>query len=198
MKPFLTFLSLLWVALATDALAADKKAKSKNSEGAHPNPVTRTFYISGVTDQRQVDKITAAVAKLPSVTAVRELTPTSGYVRVAFDTHAIFMHLIAQAIMDQGSFTVTQKFEVAGYAENSTKLDALFAKLRTERQVKIEPVDGAKGRFLLTFLPIRPDPADPRKVGFNPGHLGHPIHDAPPKGLGLMVKNLEAPLPAEH
>lgn len=193
MKPFLALLSLLFVALATGTIAAEKKAKSKGAEGAHPNPVTRTFYIAGVTDQRQVDKITAAVAKLPSVTAVRELTPTSGYVRVAFDTHAIFMHLIAQAIMDQGTFTVTQKFEVANYAENATKLDALFAKLRAERQVKIEPVAGAKGRFLLTFLPIRPDPADPRKVGFNPGHLGHPIHDAPPKGLGLTVKNIEAP-----
>jgi copper chaperone CopZ len=188
-----TFLALLALATGTGALAAEKKSKGKQTEGAHPNPVERTFYISGISSQREVDKINAAVAKLPSVTAVQELTPASGYVRVSFDTHAIFMHLIAQAIMDQGPFAVTQKFQVSDYPGNAEKLDALFAKLRAERQVKIEPVDKAKGQFLLTFLPIKPDPADPRKVGFNPGHLGHAIHDAPPKGLGLTIKNLEAP-----
>lgn len=191
-RPVKTLFVILGLSFSLGAIAAEKKAKTKQGEGQHPNPVTRTFYIAGVSSQRDVDKIAAAVAKLPSVTEVRELTPASGYVRVAFDTHAIFMHLIAQAIMDQGAFTVTQKFEVSGYAENRAKLDALFAKLRTERQVKIEPIEPAKGQFLLTFLPIKPDASDPRKVGFNPGHLGHPIHDAPPKGLGLMVRNLEA------
>jgi copper chaperone CopZ len=184
---------VLALAVATGALAAEKKAKANSSEGPHPNPVTRTFYLADVTSQGEVDKIKTAIAKVPSVTAVQELTPTSGYVRVAFDTHAIFMHLIAQAIMDEGSFIVSQKFEIAGYPENSEKLDALFAKLRSERRVKIEPIDRAKGQFRLTFLPIQRDPNDPRKVGFNPGHLGHPVHDAPPKGLGLTIKNLEAP-----
>jgi hypothetical protein len=194
MKTHLAVLVLpLAIAVAGGALAAEKKAKGKQADGPHPNPVTRTFYIAGISSQRDVEKINAEVARLPSVTAVQGLTPTSGYVRVAFDTHAIFMHLIAQAIMDQGAFTVTQKFEVPGYAEHAEKLDALFAKLRADRQVKIEPIDKAKGQFLLTFLPIKPDPSDPRKVGFNPGHLGHPIHDAPPKGLGLTIKNLEAP-----
>jgi hypothetical protein len=146
LKTLLAIVSLpLALAVGTAALAAEKKTKGKQSEAAHPNPVTRTFYIAGISSQRDVEKITAAVAKLPSVTAVEGLTPTSGYVRVAFDTHAIFMHLIAQAIMDQGAFTVTQKFEVSGYPENAQKLDALFAKLRAERQVKIDPLDKAPG-----------------------------------------------------
>lgn len=170
--------------------AAEKKAATA---ALTPHPINKTFFVSGVSSESQIAAITAAVAKLPSVTAVKELTPTSGYVRVAFDTHLIASHLIAQAIMDQGPFTVTLKFEVPEYAKNAAKLDAHFATLLTTRQVKIEPTDREKGRFRLTYLPIKPDPNDPRKVGFNPGHLGHPIHDAPPAGMGLKLTMIEAP-----
>ena len=170
--------------------AAEKKAGQPELA---PHPVNKTFYVSGVSKPSEVAAITTAIARLPSVTAVKELTPASGYVRVAFDTHRIASHLIAQTIMDQGPFTVTLKFEVPEYASHSAQLDAHFANLLKTRAVKIEPTDRTKGRFVLTYLPIKPDPADPRKIGFNPGHLGHPIHDAPPKGLGLKLIMVEAP-----
>jgi hypothetical protein len=181
---------VLFLALIHSVSAAEKKAGKAELV---PHPVNKTFYVSGVSNAAEISAITAAVTKLPSVTAVRELTPTSGYVRVAFDTHVIASHLIAQSIMDQGPFTVTLKLEIPEYASNATKIDALFAKLLTSQYVKIEPTDREKGRFVLTYLPIKPDPSNPRKVGFNPGHLGHPIHDAPPTGLGLTLKMIEAP-----
>jgi hypothetical protein len=186
----LTALFALGSLMGSTAAAAEKKA----AKGAlEPHPISKTFYVSGVSNAEQIAAITAAVGKLPSVTAVKEFTPTSGYVRVDFDTHKIASHLVAQAIMDQGAFTVTLKFEIPEYAANAAKIDALFAKLLTERHVKIEPADREKGQFVLTYLPIKPDPADPRKVGFNPGHLGHPIHDEPPAGMGLTMRMTEAP-----
>jgi copper chaperone CopZ len=175
--------------LGVNGTAAEKKARGP----VEPHPVSKTFYVSGMSTPQQISDITAAVAKLPSVTAVKELTPTSGYVRVDFDTHKIASHLVAQTIMDQGPFTVMLKFEIPEYAAHAERIDALFAKLLAERQVKIESVDKKKGQFVLTYLPIKPDPADPRKVGFNPGHLGHPIHDAPPSGMGLTLRMTEAP-----
>jgi copper chaperone CopZ len=180
---------VLGLAVACALGAAEKKAKG----ALEPHPISKTFYVSGVSSAEHVSAITTAIEKLPSVTAVKELTPTSGYVRVDFDTHKIASHLVAQAIMDQGPFTVTLKFEIPEYAAHAAKIDALFAKLLTERRVKIEATDRAKGQFTLTYLPIKPDPADPRKVGFNPGHLGHPLHDAPPAGMGLTLRMIEAP-----
>jgi len=181
--------ALLGLGLVASSMAAEKKAKGVLA----PHPISKTFYVAGVNSAQQIDAINDAVAKLPSVTAVKELTPTSGYVRVDFDTHKIASHLVAQTIMDQGPFTVTLKFEIPEYANNCAKIDALFARLLKERQVKIDTVDATKGQFVLTYLPIKPDASDPRKVGFNPGHLGHPIHDAPPAGMGLTMRMTEAP-----
>ncbi|MDO8544763.1 MAG: hypothetical protein Q7S40_30335 [Opitutaceae bacterium] len=187
------FLHAMTAVLALMFLHGAGAAEKAGKTALVPHPINKTFYVAGVSNASQVAAITAAISKLPSVTGVKELTPTSGYVRVAFDTHVIASHLIAQTIMDQGPFTVSLKFEVPEYAKNSAALDALFAKLLATQRVKIEPTDPVKGRFVLTYLPIKPDASDPRKVGFNPGHLGHPIHDAPPKGMGLRMTMIEAP-----
>jgi len=187
------FAAAILLATALTATATDDAPKTPAKPALEPHPVTRAFYVSGVTTEEQVKKITEAISKLSSVTAVSEMTPSSGYVRVAFDTHKIASHLIAQTITDQGPYTVTIKFQVPEYKDNAEKLDALFAKVSQQRHVKIEPTDKEKGDFTLTYLPIRPDPNDPRKVGFNYGHLGHPIHDPPPKGLGLTYKQIEPP-----
>ena len=107
--------ALLGVGLVASSMAAEKKAKGALA----PHPISKTFYVTGVNSAQQVAAINDAVAKLPSVTAVKELTPTSGYVRVDFDTHKIASHLVAQTIMDQGPFTVTLKFEIPEYANNT-------------------------------------------------------------------------------
>jgi hypothetical protein len=49
----------------------------------------------------------------------------------------------------------------------------------------MEPVDKAKGEFVIHFLPLEVDPNDSSPKGFNGGHLHHPIHDPSPRGLGL-------------
>lgn len=184
-----------WLSIAIASLAATTFGAEKTKPALNPHPVVKTFNVSGVETKAAADKIMDAVKTLPSVTDVKELTPDSGYIRVAFDTHVIASHLIAQTIRDNGAKDVHITFEVSEYAQNSEKLDSLFAKIEKQRSVKIEPVDKAKGEFKLTYLPIVPDRSDPRKVGFNYGHLGHPVHDAPPKGLGLKFRQPDVPAP---
>lgn len=186
-------LPLLLASVAMPALAAEPAKPAKAA--LKPHPVVKTFYVSGVKTTADADKIMDAVKKLPSVTDVKELTPKSGYIRVAFDTHVIASHLIAQAILDNGGRDIHITFTVPEYGQNAERLDALFSKIEKQRSVKIEPLDKAKGEFKLIYLPITPDPNDPRKVGFNYGHLGHPVHDAPPKGLGLTFRQTDVPQP---
>lgn len=52
--------------------------------------------------------------------------------------------------------------------------------------MRIEPLDKSKGEFVVHFLPLELDAAATGPQGFNGGHINHPIHDAPPRGLGLM------------
>src|SRR4051812_47420881 len=105
------FIKIVLVAVLTLGLFPAARAAEKKAKGVlEPHPVDKTFYVSGVTNAEQVAAINSAVSKLPSVTAVKELTPTSGYVRVAFDTHKIASHLIAHKIMELGAYTVSLKF----------------------------------------------------------------------------------------
>jgi hypothetical protein len=184
---------LLFAVLALPAAAAEKAAPAQKP--LEPHPVVKSFYVTGITTEADAAKVADAVRKLPSVTDVKELTAKSGYIRVAFDTHAIASHLIAQTIRNQGAENVYITFTVPDYTANADKLDALFAKVAKERFVKIEAQDKAKGVFKLTYLPITPDPSDPRKVGFNYGHLGHTVHDPPPRGLGLTFIQQDVPVP---
>jgi hypothetical protein len=112
-----------------------------------PHPVDRTFNIKGVKTAADVEKVTHALKKVRSVTDVSDLTPTSGYIKVHFDTHVISSSLVAQTIMDQGPFIVSFDFRVPEYAQNAAKLDALFRKVERERSVKISTTDETKGLF---------------------------------------------------
>jgi hypothetical protein len=184
---------LLFATLAMPALAAEKAAPA--GKALSPHPVVKSFYVTGIKSQADAAKVADAVKKLPSVTEVKELTPESGYIRVAFDTHVIASHLVANTILAQGAQSVFITFAVPEYSQNAEKLDALFSKIEKERSVKIESQDKAKGAFKLIYLPITPDPNDPRKVGFNYGHLGHAVHDPPPRGLGLGFQQQDVAVP---
>ena len=52
--------------------------------------------------------------------------------------------------------------------------------------MRIEPLDKSKGEFVVHFLPLELHAAATGPQGFNGGHINHPIHDAPPRGLGLL------------
>lgn len=186
--------ALAWLLLAVIALT---NSSLRAAPGPHePAPSTRTFYIEGVKSDKDVDAIKASVMKVTSVTNVTGFTPVSGYANISFDHHAVTHQQIAQAIMDTGDFHVTFKFTVPDYPknENAAKMDKIFASVSD--LVKIEPIDRDKGTFVIRFLPFKPDPKKPRGMGFNFGHIAHPIIDPPPKGMGLKIQQAAEGKPA--
>ena len=182
-------------ALALTASAAEKKAVT-------PHPTTQTFYISNVESDTCVANITDSIKKVKSVTKVDGLTPRSGYAIVSFDSHADSFQQIAQAIADATpakgkKYAATMKLRVPAYAkdDNAAKVDAIFAK--SKAFVKVEATNKEKGEFLLSFLPLTVDATKTGPQGWNAGRFGHPIHDAPPKGLGLAFSIVREGAPAK-
>jgi len=182
MKHSLISLSII-TALAFTASAAEKAAYK-------PAPVTLTFFVANVECDTCVANITESLKKVKTVTKVEKLTPKSGYVNVSFDAHADSYQQIAQAIADATpvhgkQYAASIKLRVPDYAkdDNAAKVDAIFAK--SKDFVKVETTNKEKGEFTIHFLPLTVDAKKTGPQGWNGGRFGHPIHDAPPKGLGL-------------
>lgn len=178
---FLAFLCL--TALSVSAPVAEKKAPE-------PHPATATFFIANVECGECLGSITDSLKKVRSFTGVTGLTSDSGYANVSFDSHVNSYHEIANAIATAApahgkAYEPTLKLRIPDYAkgENAAGVDKVFAKQAAN--VKVEATDRAKGEFVVHFLPLKLDPAKNAPQGFNGGAFGHPIHDAPPKGLGL-------------
>jgi copper chaperone CopZ len=164
--------------------------KKKAPGPSAPSPSTRTFFIDGVKAESDVKAIVAAASRVKSVNAVVDLTAASGFANISFDHHAVTHQQIAQAIMDAGAYQVSFQFIVPDYAKNGNapKIDAVFA--RVAKRVRIEPLDRAKGHFAIRFLPFTPEPGQPQGMGFNFGHIAHPIVDPAPKGMGLRIQQV--------
>lgn len=198
MRWLLVFTSVGW--LASSACGAEDQPAA---QAKAPHPVRATFYLSDVQGEEDVAAITASVKKAASVTAVHVSTEAE-FVIVAFDSHVASYHQIAQAIADAGdasgkTYDPQLVINVPEYSQgdNARKLDAIFESKPMTERVNIVPVDKAKGQFAVHFQPLTVDPGAAGPQGFNLGHLFHPIHDAPPKGLGLKFSVLREEPPAE-
>lgn len=169
-------------------LAAAPKAKPGPKDYS---AAARTFFIEGVKSDADVKAIIASASKVNTVSNIVDLTPSSGFANISFDHHSITHQQIAQAIADAGPFKVSFKFLVPDYAkdDNAAKMDAVFA--RFAKNVAIEPLDKAKGLFVIRFLPFKPGTAgQPLANGFNFGHIAHPVIDPAPKGMGLRIQQV--------
>ena len=178
-----TLLFFVSIALLGVALAADPK----------PAPITMTFYIANVRNDQDVAAIKDSLQRVKSVTEVVGLTPSSGWATISWNAHVNGAQELAQAISDakpSGSekFEPTMKLRVPDYAkgENAGKIDAIFASYA--HFVTVEALDCQTGMFAIRFLPLKPDPNTLGKPqGWSAKYFNHPIHDAPPAGLGLAV-----------
>ena len=164
----------------------------KDDDAYAPHTPTLNFYLTGASDAKDADTIRASVQKLASVRKVNVNT-ARGYAQVRFDSHIVSYHQVAQAIADAGTvagkkYDPRLKVRAPEYAQagNAAKVDAVFAGKRLNQRVTVKPLDKSKGEFLVHFLPLELDLAETGPQGFNGGHLNHPIHDAPPRGLGLQ------------
>ena len=177
---------LLILALAA---TASLRAVEPDDDAYRPHTPTLVFHLTHADDAADAEAIRASVQKLASVS---KITFASGSVQVRFDSHVVSYHQVAQAIAAPGAargkaFDPRLKITVPEYAQggNAAKVDTVFAGKRLNQRVRIAPLDKARGEFLIHFLPLTIDPAESGPQGFNGGHLNHPIHDAPPRGLGL-------------
>ena len=185
--------SLLLAVAALLWLAAPLSAQEKK---ATPHPVTVTYYLSHVECSSCVETIKDAVLKVPGVTDI-DLTEDEPFARISFDSHVASYHQIAQAVISSESggekYAPLIKLKIPDYAkgDNTAKIDAIFAKQKAD--VRVETLDREKGEFKLIFLPLKVDAARKGPQGWNLGKFWHPIHDAPPAGLGLAITTMDEP-----
>lgn len=176
------------LALAAGAALAAPPATAKKPGPHEPSPQTRAFFVDDVRTEADVAAITTAVQKVKTVTKVEGLTTKSGFVNVSFDHHGVTHQQIAQAIADAGPFKPSFRIRIPDYTANTAKVDAIFAKVKSEVQIEIK--DRAKGELTLYFLPLPKGTPGPHGIGFNLGKIGHPVMDPPPKGLGLKMLSI--------
>lgn len=179
-------LALTLLAAVTAARIAPAAGPASRGDDDQPHTPTLAFYVSALSGQADADRILAAMQKLPSMRKVSVNLPHR-YVQVRFDSHTISYQQVAQGIAAGKKFEPALKIRIPEYSqgENAARVDAVFAKKRLNQRVRIEPLDKTKGEFLVHLLPLKVDPAATGPQGFNGGHLNHPIHDKPPRGLGL-------------
>ncbi len=184
----LTFMAVSAGVLLAACLSRAADA-AKDDDAYRPHTPTLIYQLTQAEGAADADAIRASVQKLASV---GKIVFSPGSVQVRFDSHVVSYHQMAQAIAAAGtargkSFDPRLKILVPDYAQggNAAKVDAVFAGKRLNQRVRIEPLDKARGEFLIHFLPLKIDPAESGPQGFNGGHLHHPISDPPPRGLGL-------------
>jgi copper chaperone CopZ len=164
---------------------------SEEDDKYAPHTPTLIYYVTGLSERKAAESISSAVGFLPGVRKVFANIERS-YVQVRFDSHVVSYHQVAQAILDGGrtlglALDPRLKVRVPEYSQpgNAAKVDAIFAGKRLNQRVKLEPANKEVGEFILHFLPLELDSKATGPQGFNGGHLNHPIHDPPPRGLGL-------------
>lgn len=130
-----------------------------------PQPVTRTFYVSGVECGSCVYVVQQAVGEAKGVSDVTVVQVIDNYANVTFDPRVVSEHQIAQAVREAlpihgMPYLATLKMFIPDYIKNAAKVEAVFAGWKDG--VEIEPVNKAKGELVLHFLPLK---ADPKKTG---------------------------------
>jgi hypothetical protein len=183
---------------ATSAFATTSAAPSPADEAYAPHTPILIFYLTGPLGHADAEAIRSAVATLPSA---RTLTVDDArcYARLRFDSHVISYHQVAQAIVDAGT-SLGRRYDprlvlrVPGYAldGHAAQVDAIFAGKKLDQRVSITMLDRRQGLFSIGFRTLIRDPGATAPQGFNGGHLHHPLHDPPPRGLGLDCDYLSA------
>ncbi len=180
---------------AAGAAAAVPAAADAGEDATAPHTPTLVFYLAELTTAGGAAMRTA-LAALPSARLVA-VDAGRGCVRVRFDSHVVSFHQVAQALSDAGA-AIGQPaaprlvIAIPGYAleGHAAAVDAILAGKRLNQRVALSPIDRARGLFAIAFLPLAPDAQASGPQGFNGGHLHHPLHDPPPRGLGLACTYL--------
>lgn len=128
-------------------------------------PVTRTFYVSGIECGSCVYMVQQSVAETKGVSDVTVVQVLDNHANVTFDPRVVSDHQIAQAVREAYPlhgmpYLATLKLRVADYAKNEAKVQSLFAGWK--KFLKCEIVDREAGILTVHFLPLE---VDSKKAG---------------------------------
>ena len=123
-------------------------------------PVSRTFYVSGIECGSCVYMVQQSIAETKGVVDVTVIQVIDGYANVSFDPSRVSDQQIAQAVREAyplhgRPYLAALKLSVADYASNAAKVEGLFNEWR--KFLKLEVVDKAKGALVVHFLPLETD-----------------------------------------
>ena len=149
-------------------------------------PVTRTFYVSGVECGSCVYAVQQSVTETKGVADVTVVQLIDSIANVTFDPKVATDQQIAQAVREAYPlhgmpYLATLKLRMPGYARHAAKVDGLFAAWK--QSVKMEVTDKAKGELVVHFLPLEVDAKKTAPQGWSLALLTEAT-----KGLGLDFK----------
>lgn len=193
--PFAMVLALMVAGAPAAVAAAAPDPAGAADDATAPHTPTLVFYLAQLTSAG-VEAMRTALAALPTARLVATDTGR-GCVRVRFDSHVVSFHQVAQALSDAGA-AIGQPaaprlvIAIPDYAQDghAAPVDALLAGKRLNQRVALSLIDRARGLFAIAFLPLAAEAQVGGPQGFNGGHLHHPLHDPPPRGLGLACSYL--------
>lgn len=175
------------------ALVLPARAAEPAKAAGKPAPVSATFYITEVKCSSCVSSIDESLRKLPTVTKIENLSENTGFAIVTFDPQTVSYHQVAQAVFAAAPvhgdpYVATLKFTIPDYAkaDNAAKVDAIFAKHKSN--VRVELKNKNRGEFLLSFEPLAASAGKKGPQGWNLDQFVSAIQEPAPKGLGLAFE----------
>ena len=145
-------------------------------------PVTRTFYVSGVECGSCVYMVQQSVTETKGVSDATVIQLIDAYANVTFDPTALTEHQVAAAVsgatpLHGKPYLATLKLTVTDFPKHAAKIQAAFAAWKDE--VWLDVLDRAQGALEIHFHDFKTAPAKPGPRGWSLSRL-----DATLKALG--------------
>jgi copper chaperone CopZ len=145
-------------------------------------PVTRTFYVSGVECGSCVYMVQQSVTETKGVSDATVIQLIDAYANVAFDPTALTEHQVAAAVsgatpLHGKPYLATLKLTVTDFPKHAAKIQAAFAAWKDE--VWLDVLDRAQGELEIHFHDFKTAPTKPGPRGWSLSQL-----DATLKALG--------------
>ncbi len=128
-------------------------------------PVTRTFYVTGVECGSCVYMVQQSITETKGVEDATVIQLIDAYANVTYDAQRLTEHQIAQAVREAiplhgQPYLATLKLKMPTYAAHASEVDAAFAAWKDI--VWLETTDKAKGELTIHFHELK---ADAKKAG---------------------------------
>jgi len=137
-------------------------------------PVTRTFYVSGVECGSCVYMVQQSVTETKGVSDATVIQLIDAYANVTFDPTALTEHQVAAAVsgatpLHGKPYLATLKLTVTDFPKHAAKIQAAFTTWKDE--VWLDVLDRAQGELEIHFHDFKTAPAKPGPRGWSLSQL---------------------------